>query len=352
MPSITNTEESSQGGAVKPLLHDQTSPSPLELYGLPYWGNEKGQKMPPLELFEHYEHGKDADPKFGSLLKEGVKISDITKSIGAEVTGIQLSQLDNKAKDELALLVAQKKVVVFHDQDFNTIPIQQAVDFASYFGKLHVHPVSGAVPGFPQLHMVHRGLDDVGHDKFLETRTTSVSWHSDVSYELQPPGTTFLFAIDVPEAGGDTLFVNQVKAFERLSPAFRQRLEGLKVVHSAHEQAQTALKNGGQLRRDPITSVHPLVRTHPATGEKALYIQPQFARSIVGYKKEESDALLNFLYHHIAFSQDLQCRVKWSPRSVVVWDNRVTAHSGLVDWEGPRFRYIARLAAQAEVPTE
>lgn len=114
--------------------------------------------MPPLELFEHYEHGKDADPKFGSLLKEGVKISDITKSIGAEVTGVQLSQLDNKAKDELALLVAQKKVcysdkapidhltdvskvVVFHDQDFNTIPIQQAVDFASYFGKLHVHPV-------------------------------------------------------------------------------------------------------------------------------------------------------------------------------------------------------------------
>ncbi|KAI8652578.1 TauD domain-containing protein [Fusarium keratoplasticum] len=352
MSSITTTEESLQGGAVKSLSHDKTSPSPLELYGLPYWGNENGQKMPPLELFEHYEHGKDADPEFGSLLKEGVKISDITKSIGAEVTGVQLSQLDNKAKDELALLVAQKKVVVFHDQDFNTIPIQQAVDFASYFGKLHVHPVSGAVPGFPQLHMVHRGLDDVGHDKFLETRTTSVSWHSDVSYELQPPGTTFLFAIDVPEAGGDTLFVNQVKAYERLSPAFRQRLEGLKVVHSAHEQARAALENGGQLRREPITSVHPLVRTHPATGEKALYIQPQFARSIVGYKKEESDALLNFLYHHIAFSQDLQCRVKWNPRSVVVWDNRVTAHSGLVDWEGPRFRYIARLAAQAEVPTE
>lgn len=114
--------------------------------------------MAPLELFEHYEHGKDADPKFRSLLKEGVKISDITTSIGAEVTGVQLSLLDNKGKDELALLVAQKKVcysakskayyladtvkvAVFHDQDFATIPIQQAVDFASYFGKLHVHPV-------------------------------------------------------------------------------------------------------------------------------------------------------------------------------------------------------------------
>ncbi|KAH7142121.1 hypothetical protein EDB81DRAFT_899660, partial [Dactylonectria macrodidyma] len=373
---ITATEQPVQGSVWDSLPRDKTdnsaqsdntSPSPLELYGLPFWGNEDGQKyrcrlrhlvircdhrMAPLEIFEHYEHGKDADPKFGSLLREGVEISDITKSIGAEVTGVQLSQLDNKGKDELALLVAQKKVVVFHDQDFATIPIQQAVDFASYFGKLHVHPVSGAVPGFPQLHMVYRGPEDVGHDTLLETRTTSISWHSDVSYELQPPGTTFLFAIEVPESGGDTLFVNQVKAYERLSPGFRERFAGLKVVHSAHEQAQAALRNGGQLRRDPITSVHPLVRTHPATGEKALYIQPQFARSIVGYKKEESDALLNFLYQHIALSQDIQCRVKWSPRSVVVWDNRVTAHSGLVDWEGPRFRYIARLAAQAEVPTE
>ncbi|KAL6412422.1 taurine dioxygenase [Ilyonectria robusta] len=223
---------------------------------------------------------------------------------------------------------------------------------ASWRPEAHILACSGAIPGFPQLHMVYRGPEDVGHDKLLEARTTSVSWHSDVSYELQPPGTTILFAIDVPESGGDTLFVNQVKAYERLSPGFRERLAGLKVVHSAHEQAQAALKNGGQLRRDPITSVHPLVRTHPATGEKALYIQPQFARSIVGYKKEESDALLGFLYQHIALSQDIQCRVKWSPRSVVVWDNRVTAHSGLVDWEGPRLRYIARLAAQAEVPTE
>lgn len=173
-----------------------------------------------------------------------------------------------------------------------------------------------------------------------------------MSYELQPPGTILLFAIEVAENGGDTLFVNLAKAYDRLSPAFRERLAGLKVVHSAHEQAQQALKNGGQLRRGPITSVHPLVRTHPATGEKALYIQPQFARSIVGYKREESDALLGFLYQRISLSQDIQCRVRWRPRSVVVWDNRVTAHSGLVDWEGPRFRYIARLAAQAEVPAE
>ncbi|KAK1672507.1 hypothetical protein BDP55DRAFT_558256, partial [Colletotrichum godetiae] len=120
------------------------------------------------------------------------------------------------------------------------------------------------------------------------------------------------------------------KAYERLTRGSRERLAELKVVDSAHEQAQNALGKGGKLRRDPITSVHPLVRTRPATGENALYIKPQLARLIVGYEKK-SDVLLNFLYHHMALSQDIQCRVKWSARSVVVWDNRVTTHSGLVD---------------------
>ncbi|KUL90840.1 hypothetical protein ZTR_00787 [Talaromyces verruculosus] len=115
-----------------------------------------------------------------------------------------------------------------------------------------------------------------------------------------PPGAAFFFAIEVPETGGDTLFFNQVKTYERLFLGFRERLAGIKVVHSAHERAQQALRNGGQFRMDPIASMYPVVRTHPATGEKALYIQPQFTRSIVGYKNEESDVLLNFLDQHRA----------------------------------------------------
>jgi len=156
----------------------------------------------------------------------------------------------------------------------------------------------------------------------------------------------------VPRSGGDTLFLNQVKAYERLSPAFRERLAGLKAVHSGIEQAESALKRGGVVRRDPISSIHPLVRTHPATGEKALYINPQFTRYIVGFKKEESDYLLKFLYDHMAFSQDVQCRVRWAPKTVVVWDNRVTAHSPLIDWENGARRHIARITPQAERPYE
>lgn len=107
---------------------------------LPVWDNEKGEVYPPLEPFEHVEHGKDADPTFPNLLKEGTVLDDITASIGAEVRGVQLSQLDDKGKDELALLVAQKKVVAFRDQDFADLPIEKALDFGRYFGRLHIHP--------------------------------------------------------------------------------------------------------------------------------------------------------------------------------------------------------------------
>ena len=106
------------------------------------------------------------------------------------------------------------------------------------------------------------------------------------------------------------------------------------------------------MRREPVTSIHPVVRTHPITGEKALYVNPQFTRHIIGYKHEESDYLLKFLYDHIALGQDFQIRVKWAPKIVVVWDNRVTAHSPTLDWANGQRRHLARITPQAERPTE
>lgn len=305
-----------------------------------------------MKPFEHIDHGKDADPAFPNLLPQGSKIENITSSIGAEVWGTQLSTLSDAGKDELALLVAQKKVVAFRDQDFASLPIEKALEFGRYFGRLHIHPASGAPAGYPEVHLVHRGADDQTARAFFDNRTNSIAWHSDVTYEQQPPGTTFLYALDVPTAGGDTLFVNQAKAYERLSPAFRERLLGLKAVHSGYEQAESALAKGGVVRREPVSSIHPVIRTHPVTGEKAIYVNPQFTRYIIGFKQEESQYLLKFLYDHIAFSQDLQCRVKWAPGTVVVWDNRVTAHSAQIDWENGERRHIARITPQAEQPVE
>ncbi|KAF9737859.1 hypothetical protein PMIN06_004305 [Paraphaeosphaeria minitans] len=316
---------------------------------LPTWTDKK---YPPLEPFEHYEHGRDAGASFSNLLKDATKVDDLTANIGAEVHGVQLSKLTDAGKDELALFVAQKKVVAFRDQDFADLPIRDALKIGGYFGRHHIHPTSGGPEGHPEVHLVHRSADDTTSRDFFEERTNSVTWHSDVTYEKQPPGTTFLYLLDGPAAGGDTLFANQALAYRRLSPEFQKRLHGLKVVHSAVEQADNSRNRGGIVRREPVTSIHPLVRTHPATGEKALFINPQFSRRIIGYKKEESDYLLNFLYDHLAKGQDFQARVKWAPGTVVVWDNRVTAHSALLDWEDGARRHLARITPQAEAPYE
>ncbi|THC98474.1 hypothetical protein EYZ11_002059 [Aspergillus tanneri] len=287
---------------------------------LPVWDNET-EKYPPLQPFEHYDHGKDADPSFPDLLPEGkVELDHLTPTIGSEIKGIQLSQLTKEGKDQLALFVAQRKVVAFRDQDFAHLPIDQALEFGGYFGRHHIHQTSGAPKGYPEIHLVHRGADDKSGSEFLARSTNTVAWHSDVTFEKQPPGTTFLYFLDGPTSGGDTLFADMAQAYKRLSPEFRKRLHGLKAVHSGIEQVHNSLNKGGIARRDPITSEHPIVRTHPVTGEKALYVNPQFTRYIVGYKKEESDFLLKFLYDHIALSQDLQARVRWRQGTVVVWD--------------------------------
>ncbi len=165
---------------------------------------------------------------------------------------------------------------------------------------------------------------------------TSTVWHSDVSYELQPPGLTTFFLLAQPTTGGDTLFTSQVSTLKKLSPQFVAFLRTLKAVHSGVEQADFSRsgKRGGVVRRDPVENIHPLVRRHPVTGEEALYVNRQFTRRIVGLKREESgiftlfmsgsrslselplETLLAFLYSHIDKAGDLQARVKWTPNTV------------------------------------
>jgi sulfonate dioxygenase len=171
--------------------------------------------------------------------------------------------------------VAERKVVAFRGQDFADLPINEALGFGGYFGRHHIHPTSGSPEGFPEVHLVHRGAGDRSAEEFFASRTSSVAWHSDVSYEQQPPGTTFLYILDKPETGGDTLFVDAAEAYNRLSPLFRERLHGLKATHSGIEQVNAAAARGSIKRREPVVNEHPIIRTHPATGEKALYVNPQ-----------------------------------------------------------------------------
>ncbi|EGX88781.1 Taurine catabolism dioxygenase TauD/TfdA [Cordyceps militaris CM01] len=296
--------------------------------------------------------GADADTAYPNLFPAGTSVTELTPSIGSEVHGIQLSTLSDAGKDELAHYVATRKVVAFRKQDFADLSIPDALQYGAYFGRHHIHPTSGAPEGHPEIHLVHRGAGDKGHETYFQSRTSSVAWHSDISYEKQPPGTTFLYILDRPETGGDTLFVDAVQAYKRLSPLFQERLHGLRATHSGIEQVNAAAARNSIKRREPVVNDHPIVRTHPATGEKALYVNPQFTRDIVGLKKEESDTLLKFLYDHLAYGADFQARVKWEEGTVVVWDNRVTQHTALVDWENGQRRHLARLTPQAERPFE
>lgn len=258
-------------------LKSHFSDNPQYKNYLPTWGTNQ---YPPLEPFEHRDHGLDADPTYPELLASGVTTNDLTPTIGTEVKGVQISKLSNAGKDQLARFVAERKVVAFRDQDFADLPINEALDFGRYFGRLHIHPTSGAPEGFDEVHLVHRGAGDKTVDQFFQTRTSSVAWHSDVSYELQPPGTTFLYILDVPEVGGDTLFANQVEAYNRLSDGFKQRLHGLRATHSGIEQVEASKRKNSAVRRVPVISEHPVVRTHPVTGEKALYVNPQCTYSL------------------------------------------------------------------------
>ncbi|KAF7317487.1 Alpha-ketoglutarate-dependent taurine dioxygenase [Mycena kentingensis (nom. inval.)] len=312
------------------------------------------EKFPPTEIFEHTDPGIHANPAKPNLLGGSTTVTkDISPFLGTEITGVQISQLTPAGLDELALYAAQRKVLIFRNQEFKDLAPERQVALATHFGPIQRHPTSGNVRGWPEFHVVYR---DEEHDRFREyigeDRANLTSWHSDVSYEKQPPGTTFFFILDQPEsgAGGDTLFLSQVEAYRRLSPEFQKRLEGLRAVHSAVAQAEFSAKRGGPVRREPVETEHPLVRVHPVTGEKALYVNQGFTRSIVGFKREESEYLLRFLFDHIAKGADFQIRATYEPGTVVVWDNRVTAHSATNDFENVVRRHAVRLTPQAEAP--
>ncbi|KAJ3487019.1 hypothetical protein NLI96_g3817 [Meripilus lineatus] len=325
---------------------------PTEIFGMSSQiPSRRSRSLTHIMILEHTDVGLRADPKKPHLLHEGVTLKHLSPFLGTEVKGVQLSQLTKEGLDELALYTAERKVLVFRDQDFKDIGPDRQIEIARHFGPIQRHPTSGNVKGYPEFHVVYR---DAENDRFREyiggNRVSRTSWHSDVSYEKQPPSTTFFFILDLPEVGGDTLFASQVEAYNRLSPAFQQILHGLRAVHSAVPQAEFSRKRGGPVRREPVESVHPLVRVHPVTGEKALYINQGFTKSIVGLKEEESDTLLNFLFDHIAKGNDFQVRATYEAASVIVWDNRVTIHSATGDFDNKERRHAVRLTPQAEVP--
>ncbi|KAM7218346.1 TfdA family taurine catabolism dioxygenase TauD [Rhypophila decipiens] len=292
--------------------------------------------FPPLQPFEFNDRGLVANKAKPNLLntKENpnLKVSKLTPVIGTEIRGLQLSELNDLQKDELALLIAERGVVVFRDQDFKDIGIEKQKEFGRYFGPLHIHPVGAHVKDHLELHNIYLGPDNEYRNRSKSNKLSTIGYHSDVSYERQPPGITILTLLSVPETGGDTAWASQTAAYARLSQPIKSLLESLHAEHSGFPQAEGAARDGKFVRREPVKTEHPIVRIHPATGQKALFVNPGFTKKIVGLRQEESDALLKLLFKHISLGQDFQVRVKWEEGTVALWDNRVTAHTAISDY--------------------
>ncbi|KAI0052256.1 alpha-ketoglutarate-dependent sulfonate dioxygenase [Auriscalpium vulgare] len=300
----------------------------------------------PLKEIAVAERALQADPAKKALLSAASKVITLTPAIGTEIHGIDLRQLSDAQKDELALLVAERGVVFFRDQEIN---IHEQLALARHWGPLHKHATT-PVPKEPGLEEVHVVYNDSSRRPDPSSFSALELWHSDVSYELQPPGTTSLKVITGPETGGDTLWSSGYALYSSLSPGFQQYLEGLSAVHSAVAQADGARAAGLPVRREPVESVHPVVRVHPATGWKSVYVNPGFTRRIAGVPKAESDAVLAFLFHQISENHDFHVRFRWEPSSIALWDNRVVTHTATFDF-WPATRHALRATPHGERPT-
>ncbi len=274
-------------------------------------------------------------------LAEGttVTVEPATPTIGAHVSGVDLSQLDDATWARIDAAFAEHSVLFFRDQDLSP-DAQEAL--GRRFGELHVHPSAPSLEGHPHVMIIH-----------ADERSKVVAgngWHTDVSCDERPPMGTILQLTTVPSVGGDTLFASTTAAWRALSPAMQ---EFLRDKDARHESAHIYAGRYGSEEadsRDGVypSSVHPIARTHPVTGETALYVNRAFTTRIEGLKPAESRAVLQFLFDHVE-SVDFQVRFRWEAGSVAIWDNRSTQHYAVWDYH-PQVRHGHRVSIVGERP--
>jgi taurine dioxygenase len=282
------------------------------------------------------------------LYSAAKEIRHLTPKIGTEISGLDLDTLTSAQKNELALLVAYRGVVFFRKQD--NLTVDKLLDLGRYYGTLHKHASTGVPKAWKEqnLEEIHVVWSEENKKPTVEHPQTYL-WHSDVSYELQPPSYTFLQLLDGPQEGGDTIWALGYALYDSLSPPLREYLEKLTALHSAHEQAAASVSSGKSVRREPILTEHPLVRTHPVTGYKSLFVNPGFTRSIKGVPTAESDAILKYLFDLIVTAQEHSVRFRWNINDVAVWDNRICSHTASFGFY-PSRRHAIRVTVHGEPP--
>jgi len=277
-----------------------------------------------------------------------IELRPIASAMGAQVLGAQLAQLTDEAFAELQDALWRHKMLFLRDQDLDHASHEA---FAARFGPFGKDAYTQGVSG-------HRNVQPVIKEADVSSKAMFGSgWHTDSPFLERPPSVTVLRAVEVPPYGGDTVWANAALAFRMLSPTMQDMLRPLRVRMSAMANAATQEKvSGKSLAFSSEESraaafggqAHPLVRTHPVTGEESLYIDEVYAVGIEGMSEEESHVLLDFLCRH-ATQHGFSCRLRWEPGTVAMWDNRTTLHLAANDYDGYR-REMYRATLEGEVP--
>ena len=263
-----------------------------------------------------------------------IALEPVSGNLGAIIKGVDLATLNDETFAEVYQAWLEYSVIFFREQKLS--PLQQ-IDFAKRFGEIHFHPYM-------------RGLDD--HPEILEIikepgddYTFGAVWHTDQMFNPEPAKATMLYAHEVPKSGGDTQFSNQYLAYETLSDPMKAVLENLKTFnvgdgfrrgvgkvnrkdrYASNPKMQAKIREPGNL---PTESVHPLVRTHPETGRKSIYIGSH-TQNLYGFNESEADTLIDFLRDH-STRPEFTCRFRWEVGSLALWDNRCVQHQALADY--------------------
>jgi taurine dioxygenase len=282
-------------------------------------------------------------PKIRHVVEDGgpydtIAVHKLTPIIGAEIEGADLAHpLGNRQMDEIHRALAENLVIFFRDQHMS---FEQHLAFGRQFGELHLHPAAPYEPGHPELMVIHADKDS--------PRANGEGWHSDVSCDQEPPMGSILYIRKCPPLGGDTLFASMYAAYEALSDRMKTYLDGLTAVHNGDHYRGQYANYGIRDKETYPSAVHPVVRTHPVTKKKALYVNKGFTRRILGISNDESEGVLNFLYDHMAHPL-FQCRFRWQENSVAFWDNRCVQHHAMWDY-WPHTRSGNRVTVKGDRP--
>jgi taurine dioxygenase len=281
-----------------------------------------------------YKHNPDDPAPYDTITVE-----KLTPIIGAEIGGVDLAQpLGNQTFQEIHRALAENLVIFFRDQ---RISDEQHLDFGRKFGKLHIHPVAPHESGHPELMVIHADKNS--------PRANGEGWHSDVSCDEEPPMGSILYIRTCPPRGGDTLFASMYAAYEALSDRMKRYVEGLTAIHDGEDSYRGTYANFGIADKPNYPRAeHPVVRTHPVTGKKALYVNRGFTERIVGVARDASSAILHYLWDH-AENPLFQCRFRWQENSIAFWDNRCAQHRAMWDY-WPHTRSGHRVTVRGDRP--